>query len=92
MIRKADNEIHRNMKADLAAASSLLRSWKGIISSDLNLNYIFYRSFSIGLPQNLAISDANMSHRFHSENLEIFNFKSLQIADLQINKTFYSSN
>ena len=91
MIRKADNEMHRNMKADIAEAKTMMKILRNITASDLTINAYFYNNFLIGLPNNLVDADDTMSAYFTAENINGLNIKSVQIADLQMNNNFYSS-
>jgi len=91
MIRKADNEMHRNMKADIAEEKAMMKILRDITASDLIINADFFNNFLIGLPNNVAEADDTISAYFTAENINALNIKSVQIADLQINKDFYSS-
>ena len=91
MIRKADNEMHRNMKADLAEAKAMMKILRDLTPSDLNIHADFFNNFLIGLPSNLVEGDDTISAFFTAENINTLNDKSIQQADLQINKEFYSS-
>lgn len=91
MIRKADNEMHRNMKADLAEAKSMMKVLRELTPSDLNIHADFFNNFSIALPSNPEKSDVTISAYFSAENINVRNINSTQMGDLQINKDFYSS-
>ncbi len=91
MIRKADNEMHRNMKADLAEAREMMKILGGLTPADLNIHTDFFNNFLIEVPNYTEVSDNEISIQFSAENIKSLNSKSMQIADLQINKDFYSS-
>ena len=91
MIRKADNEMHRNMKADLAEAKAMMKILRDLTPSDLNIHADFFNNFLIALPSNLAEGDDTISAFFTAENINTLNANSIQQADLQINKDFYSN-
>jgi hypothetical protein len=91
MIRKADNEMHRNMKADLAEAREIMKIWGGLTPADLNIHTDFFNNFLIQVPNYTEISDNEMSIQFSAENINTLNTIAIQKADFQINKNFYSS-
>ncbi len=91
MIRKADNEMHRNMKADLAEAREMMKILGGLKAADLNIHTDFFNNFLIEVPNYTEVSDNEISIQFSAENIKSLNSKAIQIADLQINKEFYSS-
>jgi len=91
MIRKADNEMHRNMKADIAEAKAMMKILSNITASDLTLNADFFNNFLIGLPNNVAEADDTISAYFTAENINALNIKSVQLGDFQMNNNFYSS-
>ncbi|MEY3059201.1 MAG: hypothetical protein RL000_553 [Bacteroidota bacterium] len=91
MIRKADNEIHRNMKADIAEAKAMMKTLAGLTPADLNIHTDFFKSFFIEIPNYTVVSDNEISNQFSAENINAINLKNMQISDLQINKQFYSS-
>lgn len=91
MIRKADNEMHRNMKADIAEAKAMMKILSNITASDLTINADFFNNFLIGLPNNVVEADDTISAYFTAENINALNIKSVQVADLQMNNNFYSS-
>lgn len=90
MIKKADNEMHRNMKADLAEAEAMKKILRDLTPADLNIHADFFNNFLIVLPSNLAEGDDTISSFFTAENINTLNNKSIQQADLQINNNFYS--
>jgi hypothetical protein len=92
MIRKADNEIHRNMKADLAEAKAMMKILRDLTPADLTIHADFFSNFLIKLPINLNEGDDTITANFTAENINSVSNKSLQQADLQINKDFYSIN
>ena len=92
MIRRADNEMHRNMKADLAEAKTIIKNLKGLNPADLNIHVDFLQHFLLAIPKNNDESDNKLSIQFSSENIKLKNINSIQIADFHINKSFYSSN
>ena len=92
MIRKADNEMHRNMKADLAEARAMTKILSAFTSADLNIHADFFNNFLIEVPKISLVSDNEISIQFTAENINTLKLSELQSADLQINKDFYSSN
>lgn len=92
MIKKADNEMHRNMKADLAEAKAMMKVLRELTPSDVSIHVDFFSNFLVALPQNLGQGDETISANFAAENIAMSNIKILQIADFQINKSFYLSN
>ena len=91
MIRKADNEMHRNMKADLAEARAMMKILSALTPADLNIHADFFNNFLIEVPKITLVSDNEISIQFTAENINTINLIDLQSADLQINKDFYSS-
>lgn len=91
MIRKADNEMHRNMKADLAESSAMIKNLAGFTPADLTIHTDFFNNFLIEVPNYTEVSDNEISSLFTAENIKTLNSKDIQIADIQINKSFYSS-
>ncbi|MFZ9588905.1 MAG: hypothetical protein ACO28V_04175, partial [Chitinophagaceae bacterium] len=87
----ADNEIHKNMKADIAEAKAMMKTLAGLTPADLNIHTDFFKSFFIEIPNYTVVSDNEISNQFSAENINAINLKNIQISDLQINKQFYSS-
>lgn len=91
MIKKADNEMHRNMKNDLIGLQFSNKINPSISSSDLEISNYFYLSNQITFSYNSIIGDEIMSNSFYAEHINMSYLKTTLLADFQMNKMFYLS-
>ncbi len=92
MIKRADNEMHRNMKSDLAAYKLLNYIDIEITEADKRITSDFYKSFQLTIVTDLMKGDLLMDNSFKAENINSNLFLNFQVADNYINTRFYSSN
>jgi hypothetical protein len=92
MIKRADNEMHRNMKSDLAGYKLLNHIDLEITDADNLITNEFYKSFQLSIGSDVKQSDLSIDYIFKAENIKSSYFLNLQEIDNQINKRFYSSN
>jgi hypothetical protein len=92
MIKRADNEMHRNMKSDLAGYKLLNHIDLEITDADNLITNEFYKSFQLSIGSDVKKSDLSIDYIFKAENIKSSYFMNLQEIDNQINKRFYSSN
>ncbi len=92
MIKRADNEMHRNMKSDLAGYKLLNLIDLEITDADNNITNEFYKSFQLSIGSDVKKSDLSIDYFFKAENIKSSYFLNFQEIDNQINKRFYSSN
>ena len=92
MIKRADNEMHRNMKSDLAAFKLLNYFENEITDADRAITSDFYKSFQLSIVTDLMKSDLLMDDSFKAENINSKLFINFQEVDNHITKRFYSSN
>lgn len=91
MIKKADNEMHRNMKNDLIGIQVINKLDKKINTSDEEITKDFFLSYQITFYYNTTLADEIMTSSFHAEHINTSYLNSALQADYQINKMFYSS-
>jgi len=91
MIKKADNEMHRNMKNDLIGLQFSNKINPSISASDIEISKDFYLSNQIKFSDNSVIGDEMMTNSFYAEHINFSYNKLALTADYQINKMFYSS-
>lgn len=92
MIKRADNEMHRNMKSDLAAYKLFYYSENEITDADKTITNEFFKSFHLSIGSDLKKSDILMDDSFKAENINSKLFFNFQEIDNQMNKSFYLSN
>ena len=92
MIKRADNEMHRNMKSDLAAYKLFNYSEIEITDADRTITSDFYKSFQLTIVTDLMKSDILIDDSFKAENINSKLFLNFQEIDNQMNKSFYLSN
>ena len=91
LIKKADNEMHRNMKNDLIGVQFSNKIIPSISASDLEISRDFYLSNQIAFSYNSVIGDDIMTNSFYAEHINMPLNKLALTADYQINKMFYLS-
>lgn len=91
MIKRADNEMHRNMKNDLIGLQFSNKIIPSISASDVEITNNFYLSNQITFSYNSVIGDEMMSNSFYAEHINFPYNKLVLTADYQINKMFYLS-
>lgn len=91
MIKRADNEMHRNMKNDLIGLQFSNKINPSISASDVEITNNFYLSNQITFSYNSVIGDEMMSNSFYAEHINLPYNKLALTADYQINKMFYLS-
>lgn len=91
MIKRADNEMHRNMKSDLAGYKISNSVDLEITDADKIITSDFFKSFQLSFGSDIKKSDLSIDYTFKAENISNLYFN-LQDIDNQINKRFYSSN
>lgn len=92
MIKRADNEMHRNMKSDLAAYRLFNNIEIEITDADKTITNEFYKSFQLSIGTDLMKSDLIIDYSFKAENINSKLFLNFQKIDNQVNNSFYSSN
>jgi hypothetical protein len=92
MIKRADNEMHRNMKSDLAAYKLFNHIEIEITDADKTITNEFFKSFHLSIGSDLKKSDLLMDDAFKAENINSKLFLNFQEIDNQMNKNFYLSN
>jgi hypothetical protein len=91
MIKRADNEMHRNMKSDLAGYKLVNYVELEITEADKVITNEFYKSFQLSFGTDLKKSDLSIDYTFKAENISNL-YLNLHDIDNQMNKRFYSSN
>lgn len=91
MVKIADNEIHRNMKNDLMGVQISSININQMADADLEITKDFYLSNHLVFTNNSLIGDEIITNSFYATHINLSNAKSVLHADLQINKTFFSS-
>ena len=91
MIKRADNEMHRNMKNDLIGLQFSNKINPSISASDLEISNDFYLSNQITFSYNSVTGDEMMNNSFYAEHINLPYNKLALTADYQINKMFYLS-
>lgn len=91
IIKKADNEMHRNMKNDLIGLQFSNKINPSITTSDLEITKDFFLSNQIMFSYNSVVGDEIMSNSFYAEHINFSLNKLVLTADYQINKMFYLS-
>jgi hypothetical protein len=91
MIKKADNEMHRNMKNDLIGLQFSNKINPVISASDLEISNDFYLSNQIPFSYSSVFGDEMMTNLFYAEQINFSFDKLVLTADYQINKMFYLS-
>jgi len=91
MIKRADNEMHRNMKSDLAGYKLVNYIELEITEADKVITNEFYKSFQLSFGTDLKKSDLSIDYTFKAENINI-HYLNFHDIDNQMNKRFYSSN
>lgn len=91
MIKRADNEMHRNMKSDLAGYKLVNYIELEITQADKEITNDFYKSFQLSFDHDLKKSDLSIDYTFKAENISNM-YLNIHDIDNQINKRFYSSN
>ena len=91
MIKRADNEMHRNMKSDLAGYKLINYIELEITEADKVITNEFYKSFQLSFGTDLKKSDLSIDYTFKAENISNL-YLNLHDIDNQMNKRFYSSN
>ena len=91
MIKKADNEMHRNMKNDLIVLQFSNKINPSISAPDVEISKDFYLSNQIKFSNNSVIADEMMTNSFYAEHINFSYNKLALTSDYQINKMFYLS-
>lgn len=91
LIRRADNEMHRNMKSDLAGYKISNSVDLEISDADKIITNDFYKSFQLSFGSDMKKGDLSIDYTFKAENISSLYFN-LQEIDNHVNKRFYSSN
>ncbi len=91
MIRKADNEMHRNMKNDLIGIQVTNKIDNKINTSDKEITKNFFLTYQIAISYNTTLADEFMTNTFQAEHINTRYLNSALYADYQMNKMFYSS-
>lgn len=91
MIKRADNEMHRNMKSDLAGYKILNSVDIEITDADKTITSDFFKSFQLSFGSDMRKGDLSIDYTFKAENISSL-YLNLQEIDNQVNKRFYSSN